>query len=386
MPDSCDDLERLLDHLAASGIGAKSAAKDELHRAALDYGEVERLPVVFSYPYPEAHPFQPLPNGRIYGDPAAMLYNELLSAWETGPVPNAGIGDDLPLTVRPNWGTGVVASVLGGTIEQSGDETPWVRRLEDQAQLLEELGEIEPDLRRDGLVSRVLETYEAYRRYLDPYPELRSAVSITLPDLQGPLDTVEQLAGESLLVSMLSDPDAAARALQRTADIQIACAELFSPLVREGRPGYSHQHGFLLRGNVLIRCDSAVMISPGLYAQLIGPADEKVLAALGGGGIHSCGRIGHAMPRMLELPSLRCFDFGQSEMNDIDGLYRAAAERRIPLLRIHPTREELETGSILRRFPTGVSLSFRAASLDDAERLFDRYLTAAACPFKGGRQ
>jgi len=201
-------------------------------------------------------------------------------------------------------------------------------------------------------------------------------VKITFPDLQGPLDTVEQLACESLLLSMLFDPDASFRALNRAADLQIACANLFTSYIQDGSLGYTHQHGFLIRGNILIRCDSAVMTSSDLYAELVDPMDEKVLASLEGRGIHSCGMIGHAVPRMLELPSLRCIDLGQSEMNDIDELYKQAAGRRIPLLRIHPSLKEVERGTICRRFSTGVSLHFRAESIQDAKRIFNSYVTS----------
>jgi hypothetical protein len=35
---------------------------------------------------------------------------------------------------------------------------------------------------------------------------------------------------------------------------------------------------------------------------------------------------------MLALESIRCFDFGQSFMNEVDGLYALARQRRIPFM------------------------------------------------------
>lgn len=99
-----DELKRLLDYLAASDLSRQSARADELQAAALGYEAVPRLPVTFSYTSAEGLPFQPLPNSAIYGDPAAMLYNELVSAWGTSVAASAsrdGVGDDLPATINP---------------------------------------------------------------------------------------------------------------------------------------------------------------------------------------------------------------------------------------------------------------------------------------------
>lgn len=373
-----DSLRRLLDMLAARDIGTQAAGADRLHRAALEYREVERLPIVFSFEHPEETPFQPLPNGSIYRDPAAMLYNELVSAWNTHIVLTAELGDDLAPTVRPNWGTVLVASILGGKAEQSGEATPWIRRDAGRPVLLEEIADADPDISTSGWIPRVLETYAAYHEILAPYTELKDALRITLPDLQGPLDTVEQLLGADLFVDMIERPELACRAFLRAAELQVACARIFEPYVRDGPEGFTHQHGFLVKGGILIRCDSAVMISPGHYRDMVAPADALVLSAFGGGGIHSCGRIGHAVPEMLGMDPLRCFDFGQSFMNDVDYLYGAARERRIPFLRVQPGREELADGSILERFPTGVSLHYPAVSFDEARKIFAAYVRNCA--------
>lgn len=373
-----DKLTRLLDFLARTRLGLRGEKADKLHRAALDYEKVDRLPVVFSYPFPEESRFQPHPNGAIYKNPAAMLYNELLSAWGTSIALGESVGDDLPPTIRPNWGTVLVASVLGGQAEQGEDNTPWIRRNDDRPISLEEIADADPYLPSAGWIPRVLETYGAYRELLEPYPELTSALRITLPDLQGPLDTAEQLLGADLFIDMLERPELAARAFLRTAELQVACARLLLPFVHDGPDGYAHQHGFMIKGGILIRCDSAVMISPELYLELVAPADEHVLSAFCGGGIHSCGRIGHAVPAMLGLESIRCFDFGQSYMNEVDALYDLARQRNVPLLRVQPTVEELETGTILERFPTGVTLRYEARSLEDAIAIYGKYVSDSA--------
>lgn len=394
METSKDRLSRLLEALSGAipgprGLEAQGARSDALQAAALSYQEVVRLPIGFSWPLESEGRFPPLANSAIYADPAAMLYNELAAAWNGLSISERCLGegfrDDLPLSIRPNWGTVLVASLLGGEAEQTGESTPWIRRREDRPLSLEAIAEAEPELRTAGWLPRVLETYGAYQDLLEPWPELAAAIHLTLPDLQGPLDSVEQLAGEDLLVDMLDRPDLAARAFLRAAEIQVACARLLEPLTRDGPEGFSHQHGFLLKGRILIRCDSAVMISPELYRDLVAPADEFVLSSLGGGGIHSCGKIDHVAPQILGLASVTSFDFGQSFLNDVDALYAQARARLIPLLRVQPRPEELRDASVLRRFPTGVSLYYPAASEAEARDLLGAYIAAAARLQNGGQ-
>ncbi len=376
---SGDSLTRLLEALSRRrpGLGAEAARSDALHRAALAWEPVPRLPVAFSWPDPGSREF-PLPsNGEKYRDPASMLYHELVGAFGFG-FAAAGFGDDRAPCVRPDWGTVLVASMLGGHAEQTGDHTPWIRRDEARPITMDAIAEADPDTARAGWMPRVVETFEAYRELLAPWPDLAGAIRITLPDLQGPLDTVEMLAGADLFIDLLDRPELAAAALRRVAEIQVACARFLARFTRDGPEGHSHQHGFLLRGGILVRCDAAVMISSELYRNIVAPADEYVLSSLGGGGMHSCGRIGHAVPAMLDLTSIRSLDFGQSYMNDLDALYPQARARGVPFLRVQPEPAELADGSIVRRFPTGVSLYRPVASEDEARRLFSAYVEATA--------
>lgn len=92
-----------------------------------------------------------------------------------------------------------------------------------------------------------------------------------------------------------------------------------------------------------------------------------------GGGVHSCGKFMHQIPGLLALPSLRCIDFGQSHMNDVDAVYQQARGKKVGLLRVRANREELSGGTINRRFPTGVSLLFEARSLDEAKTVIAEY-------------
>lgn len=370
-----DQLRRLLDRLALMLNPQRQAEIELLHRKALGWEPVRRLPLLLTFPIPADSPFQPYPHSQIFDDPEKMLYNELVYAIETSIACRGQIDDDLPLTVRANFGTVLVASLFGGRVEQVGENPPWVRPFET-------LGEFRAVLDRDpldfsqGWCPKVVQRYQFYRGVLDAYPGVAKVVHLVLPDLQGPLDTAELLRGSEIYVDLYNDPDMIANALDVLARAQIGLAQHLSSYITDSTDGFSHQHATLIGGRILIRGDSTVNISPVTYRRHIAPYDEMVLSGLGGGGIHSCGKAEHNIDEFFALPSIRCLDLGQPHLNDIDKIYAKARQRKIGIDRVRVTREELVTGRVMERFPTGVSLVHQAESLVDACAIMDAYRQA----------
>ena len=367
-------LTDLLHHLAATLTPECEAGIEALHRRALAWEPVERLPLILSYPA-SADRFAPYPQAEALADPEQMLFNELVSAWGTSICHREEVGDDLPCTIRANFGCGLIASLFGARIEQVEDNPPWVRHFETRAEFATAL-QRDPLDYTQGWCPRVVERYEFYRAALAPYPELAGLIKLVLPDLQGPLDTVELLRGSELYLDLCQDRGLVAEALAKAAAAQIGFARYLARYVNDGPPGWTHQHGFAVRGPVLLRVDSAIMLSPQMYREQIAPHDERVLRELGGGGLHSCGNVSHIAAEYLGLPSAQCLDLGQPDLNDLDKLYALAQPRRIPLLRVSVNESELTSGSVLRRFPTGVSLLHAAKSMPDARRIMEAYLHA----------
>ncbi|MDC7247198.1 MAG: uroporphyrinogen decarboxylase family protein [Sphaerochaetaceae bacterium] len=345
------------------------------YKQVLNFEPVDRLPITYSYPVSPDARWQPFPNRYIYQNPAVMFYNELVSAWDLHITDRALILDDLPVTIRPNWGTVTVASLLGIPPEQRDDQTPWIRR-RDENITLEDIGSLDVDIREYRWIQNILETYEYYHEVVAAYPKFGEMVTITLPDLQGPFDTLEQIMGEQLFIDMVLEPERVKESLLKVARLQKECIDLFQPYCTEQIPGYSHQHGTMLKGNLLIRNDSVVMISPRMYEDIVAPGDIFLMKEVGGGAIHSCGKIDHATDVMFELEGIQSFDLGQSYLNDMDRIYRKAKEKKIPLIRVQPDREELISGSILERYPTGVTLTFRSQSRNDAIQVHEAYKRA----------
>lgn len=365
-------LAALLRHLADTLDPAREQDIAHRHQAALSYEPVERLPLIVSYPPPPDSSWQPYPHHEVFNDSEKMLFNELVSAWDTSIVHRPLVGDDLPATIRANFGTVLVASVFGARVEQVEDNPPWVRAFKSREELSAGLARQPVDLTA-GWLPRVVERYRFYRDVLALYPPLPDVIKLVLPDLQGPVDTLEMLCGSALYADLLNDPDFVDQALGTVAAAQVALARQLAPLLSDGPTGFAHQHGFMLRGQILLRDDSAIMVSPRMYRKQIAPHDEGVLREMGGGGIHSCGKFMHNVDAMLELPSLQSLDFGQSSFNDVDAIYARAKPRKIALVRVQATEEELRRGDIRRRLPTGAALLHAAPSLAAARDVVAAY-------------
>ncbi len=366
------NLKTLLRGLNDSLDAERQQKAMNLFRAALNMEQVGRLPLVVTYPYPHFGPIKPFPHREIFDNPEKMLFNELVHAFNTSIYLHDEINDDLPYTVRANFGTVIIASLFGATVEQRDDNPPCVRHFK----TLDEFTSIfdrDPLDFSQGVCRQVTERYQFYWDVMAGYPNLQQCVKIVLPDLQGPLDSLELLRGSALYEDFIMEPEMVENGLHLMARAQTGFAKHLRQFVTDGPEGYSHQHAAMIPGNILIRNDSAIMISPDMYAAQVALHDEYVLHELGGGGVHSCGKIDFNIPEIFRLPSLTCFDFGQSYMNNIEEVYGLARAAKIPLIRLRLSHEELLAGNLMERFPTGVTLVSDAVSFDDAKNVVEMY-------------
>jgi hypothetical protein len=338
----------------------------DLHRNALNWEEVERLPLVITFPYPTTSKYYPFPHREIFDNPEKMLFNELVHAFNTSIWLHGEIGDDLPYTIRANFGTVVIASIFGARIEQREDNPPWVRSY-DSLDEFENIFSNDPQDFSRGYATRVVDTYRFYKQVLADYPNLQKCLRIVLPDLQGPLDNIELLRGSEIFSDFILNPELVDKGLRLMANVQVGFAKYLMQFTTDGPENYSHQHAFTIKGNILIRNDSAIMVSPEIYARQVAPHDEFVLHEMNGGGIHSCGKIDFIAPEILRLPSIKCLDFGESWLNELDDIYYLASKRKIPLTRIRVNKNDLLSGKIYDKYPTGVSLNYNASSFEEAQ-------------------
>jgi hypothetical protein len=364
------ELKELLIYLENNLDEQRILKSEKLHCDSLDYKPVERLPLIAQYPYPQDVKFQPFAHREIFDNPEKMLYNQFITAFGSSIYLSCELGDDLPVTIRPDFGCVLIPAMFGANVEQVEDNPPWIRHGEEKISY-EQIINTSLNI-NENLAAKVSETYKFYTDVLKDYPRVARLTNIVLPDLQGPFDNLELLRGSDIFMDMYSQKDLFLEAMGVITDAQINLAKYFSQFTSKRIDGFSFQHGFAVKGGILIRNDTSIMISPQMYDELVAPFDKKILKAFGG-GIHSCGRVDNVVKNFISLGSNQCFDFGQSEMNDVESAYHIARQRKIGLTRIAVSEQEILSGDILKKFPTGISLIFRAESFEQAKKTMTEY-------------
>jgi hypothetical protein len=358
-----DKLKELLKCLEDGLDEKKLSDAEDAHRRALNYEEVERLPLIVTYPYPEDQRFMPFPHSDVFDDREKMLFNQFVDAFDTSVYLGMSINYYLPVTIRANFGCVLVASALGGSVQQVENNPPWIVHNKDipYQQIIDQGS---ADFSK-GWLKKATSRYEFYIDVLKDYPKLQKVTNVVLPDLQGPLDNLELIRGSGFFMEMITERDLCIKAMEVLAKAQIEIAAHFSRFVTKRDDGLSFQHAFAIKGGILLRDDIAIMISPQMYGELVGPFEDRVLSALGG-GVHSCGVVDRIVPQILSLDNIECFDFGQAELNGVGSVYKLASPKKIALTRVTVTEEEIKSGKIMEKYPTGISLIFRAKSYEHA--------------------
>lgn len=350
---------------------------DDRYRRALSYEQVDRPPLTvqaafgatWKLPPPWAR-FQRYTYRQAFDDPAAMLQNMLLNRV----VPGVLLKDDNPLAIRNDHGTIQIASLLGGQWHFHQDNYPWVSSLGSTdaiQELVAENGEIDFN---GGVIPQSTETLEFYGEQLANYPNCKQAIQISLPDLQGPIDTADILWGSEIFAEILARPDLVSAILVKVVDAMLQVAEYYRQFaVDKLDPLANTQHGYNIPGRLMIRNDSAIMVSPDTYRRMIMSHDARVLKEVGGGSIHFCGNGEHLIEPMLEIPHLRGIDLGQPEMMDIKGIYQMCAQKKVALTHLTPSRDDLVSGKAIKAYPTGVAFVYNTEDIEDGGDVVKRY-------------
>jgi len=315
-------------------------------------------------------------------DPAKMMINEL---WY-GRASTMGwleVRDSQPLQVRANMGIGLCASVFGAEIGVLENNPPWVEpltkdtlKIADAVRKALDEHDID-DAPKRGWIPKTSQFYSYFKKVIAEYPNVEKCVAVVMPDLQGPFDTAAAIWGSDILLALYTEEELTNRLMETVAKTQVKLHDHFRQWVgRELLPeGYSHQHGLMVSGNILIRCDSNLMMSPEMYKERVLPFDEYVVKNVGGGSFHSCGKWDHNIPAILESEQFGTIDFGmnQSQYNDIDAHYKVATKRKKHFNQINTTEEDIISGKVLEKFPTGATLVFSTNGIESAKQLMEAY-------------
>jgi hypothetical protein len=375
------ELEKLLSLIEEHVDLGHVATVDKEYAQALAYQPVANPPLVVMPRFPGAFDlpapwdaFARYDYRESFGNPVAMLQNALLNRV----VPGVLLKDSSPLAIRNDHGTIQVASVLGGAWRMHENDYPCVSHFDSVAHIVKMLDEPFPDgISERGIMPISIATLRFYNTKLREFPSCRKAIQISMPDLQGPIDSAEMLWGSDIYYAFYDTPALLGRLLARVTVTLLAMEKVFRPLTFDRLdPGANAQHGYMIPGRLLIRNDSSILITPDMYAQQVQPYDERVLKELGGGSIHFCGSGGHLIEKMLGIEHLRGLDFGDSRSMNIGRIYAMCRERGIAVSNVNPSREDLVSGKAAKDFPTGVVFVYETDSFADAADVVRSYRRA----------
>jgi hypothetical protein len=221
--------------------------------------------------------------------------------------------------IRCNYGTGILSSLFGPELfwmPEELDTLPTTRALAGADPIGALLVGGEPDL-DSGWGARVFATAEFFKETLAPYPKLAEVVWIYHPDLQGPVDIAELMLGEHLLLGFYDRPEEVRAVLELVTRTYIRFMKRWLALVppREGGRFSAHWER-LIPGQIMLRGDSLVNLSPEVYAEFVRPCDERILAELGGGAMHYCGKADHCLEAMTRPGGPELVNSSQPDLND----------------------------------------------------------------------
>ena len=351
-----------LDHLASV---------EDLHRRALNFEPVERVPLTLAVP-PQMLPVERYPYSEAFDDPEKMMSNELVSSF-AGAYTSVRLKDDFACAIRSNHGIGVIASLFGLRCRIIQDNMPWVDSLgtEDEVEALVDRGM--PEI-AGGLVAKVVEMHQFYNDTLADFPRCCQAVRITQPDLQGPFDIAHLIWGTDIYYALYDRPELVHRLLDLVTDTYIAVQRHIRTTIDDSAgEGFVYLHGGLCGGHAILKDDSSTNVSATMYEEFSKPYNTRIQEALDSGGIHFCGNADQWRDSFLDTRGLRCIDFGNPEMMDVDEWYRLAKARSIPLTGLNLTKEEILSPTFRDRFPTGVALLVSVDSLEEGQWVLDLY-------------
>ena len=231
-----------------------------------------------------------------YTNPASMYAYQAEGAYQHLKL----IHDDLVPYFMPWYGTGVVASGFGAKVrfpEAPGDDPvvvePCIKSLADIAHLKL------PDPGKDGIMPRVLDCID--------YAVRQNDLPVGLTDMQGPLDTVGLMCGQTRLFEwMYDEPKKVHEIFDIVTDAFIQCVKVQKEHIGEPLNSSNGLQGLYSPGiGVWESDDDMVMVGGDLYKEFVVPYVSRIFDAFGGGSVHFCGRGTQHSDNLLSISNIR---------------------------------------------------------------------------------
>ncbi len=287
------------------------------------------------------------PYNDTFVDREKMLLDQLRA-----PFLHNQMGDYHPLNIRCNYGTVILPTVFGAGYQLTETSLPWVHHLSGRAEIEALIDRGVPDLEA-GLGGRCFETLRFYQDVLSGYPNLRQAISIYHPDLQGPFDVAHLIWGPDILYALYDCPELVHALLRLVVEAYRRWVHEWKARAGEGNDFTTHWNLYI-KGGIMLRDDTPVMLSPAHYEAFVKPYDQALLDEFGG-CIHYCGKGDGFIASMCRSHNLFGVNASQPELNDVALLVQSAQANRVVLLGLREAflPEDIDTGAILLRPAAG---------------------------------
>jgi hypothetical protein len=283
------------------------------------------------------------PYNDTFVDPTKMLLDQLRA-----PFIHHQLGDYHPLNIRCNYGTVIMPSVFGVPYRLTESSLPWANHLGSRDEVRALIDRGVPDLRAE-LGGRCFETAQYYMEMLSPYPKLSETIVIYHPDMQGPFDIAHLIWGPDIFMGLYDCPEMVHDLLALVTETYARYMRDWKALVGEGNVSTT-QWNFYMKGGIMIRDDTPVMLRTEHYEAFVKPYDQALLDEFGG-CIHFCGRGDAFIASMCESRNLYGIHSSQPDLNDVELLIRSTLGNKIALLGLPEqyVPAEANTGIIVLR-------------------------------------
>ena len=256
-------------------------------------------------------------------------------------------GGNATLNVRCNYGTGIMAFPFGCEAFIMPHETgnlPTARPLgsRDRIRKLLHDGGV-PDY-HVGMSGRAFQAAERFLEVFEKYPIIGRNVWLYHPDAQGPIDIVELVWGSDMFTAFYDDPDLMRAFLEFVTETYIAFMREWFELAPP-RAEYSVHWSAMQMGQVMVRNDSLMNLSPEIYVEFVRPLDQRLFDEFGPGAIHFCGRGDHYIEAMSRMHGLTAIAMSQPHLNDMEVIYRNTVDKKIKLINLRRETAEAARAS-----------------------------------------
>ena len=265
----------------------------------------------------------------------ALLDYELMLDMQMESVSNALAKGKQALSMRANYGTGIIGSLFGAeifTMPREQKTLPTVRAFNDTDKIRSLTDAGVPNL-NFAFGKNVFEFGEYCASVFKDYPKISKYVYMMHPDTQGPLDIAELLWGGEMFYAMYEDPDLVHGFMKVITETYVKFLEKWFATY-PNRERLNVHWDFWMKGAIVLRDDSAMNISPDFYREFAYPYDKYLLDHFGGGVVHFCGRGDHYIDILTSIDSLSAINLSQPHLNDMEKIYNSAFSNGKKILKL----------------------------------------------------